>query len=323
MKKRIIILGSVVLAIVIAWSVAWVVLTGIIREQILALDQGDGSTAPRLSCERLDIGGFPFRFDADCTNATLLSGDTRLQWPGLRASIFVYAPTHLIASALGPMQIQDSFTGTKNAVDWATLEASLRLDNWRIARGSVSASDVVWSDTLFDQSQIAQSDLVELHLFDMPDRHDPEQQTAALAGYVVVRDLSYPAMTLSDASAELQLELSGLPDDVRAWGAPDMLATLRANEGLLDVVALRGTDANSTLDASGTLRLDAQGYVDGQLSITSTGVAERISPLLEEPWRTLVLGAPRADGSYANELNFGGGEIFSGLVPIATLPPLL
>ena len=51
-------------------------------------------------------------------------------------------------------------------------------------------------------------------------------------------------------------------------------------------------------------------------------MAERIGPLLEEPWRTLVLGTPTADGSHANQLNFRAGGIFSGLVPIASVPPL-
>jgi hypothetical protein len=43
---------------------------------------------------------------------------------------------------------------------------------------------------------------------------------------------------------------------------------------------------------------------------------------LDEPWRTLVFGTPAADGSYSNQLNFRNGGVFSGLVPIASIPPL-
>jgi hypothetical protein len=88
------------------------------------------------------------------------------------------------------------------------------------------------------------------------------------------------------------------------------------------VVSIHGTDAASTLDAQGQLQLDPQGLLDGSIGISSTGVAERIGPLLEEPWRTLVLGTPTADGAHANQLNFRAGGIFSGLVPIASVPPL-
>jgi hypothetical protein len=322
MKKRIIILGGVVLAVVVLWSAAWLVLSGVVRQQIALQAEADGLTSPQLTCGTLTIGGFPFRFDADCSSARIVSGDAVIELPGLRASVLVYAPTHLLASALGPMQVTDTFTGSRNQLAWSALAASIRLADWRIARASISGENLVWSDTLLGSSTIAQTPLAELHLFDIPEQHDPTRQTAALAGYLRSSELAYPGLTLSDTNAELQLELTGLPDDVRNWGAPDMLPALQAANGQLNVVSIHGTDATSTLDASGALALDAQGQLEGQITITSTGVAERIGPLLEEPWRTLVLGAPGPDGSFANQLNFRDGAILSGLVPIAAIGPL-
>jgi hypothetical protein len=76
------------------------------------------------------------------------------------------------------------------------------------------------------------------------------------------------------------------------------------------------------LSAKGDLGLDAEGLLDGQIAITSTGVAERLGATLAEPWRTLMLGSPRDDGSYANQLGFKGGAVFSGVVPVAAVPPL-
>lgn len=322
MKKRIIILGSVVIAVVVLWSVAWLVLAGMVRQNIEALALADGETAPSIACETLNVGGFPFRFDVDCSNAHIVNGDVAVDVPGLRASIRVYAPTHMLASALGPLQLTDSFTGTRNSVAWSALEASVRLDNWRVARASVSGKDVVWSDALFGNAVIAQSPLVELHLFDIPERHDPERNLAALALYGRAQTVAWPGLTLADTNAEIELELTGLPDDVRNWGDPMLLPAMQQAGGALKVVSIHATDAQSVLDASGELRLDAQGVPEGQIAVTSTGVAERIGPLLEEPWRTLVLGTPAADGSHSNQLNFRGGAIFSGLVPIAAVPPL-
>lgn len=322
MKKRIIILGSVVVAVVVLWSAAWLVLAGMVRQNIEALAAADGVTTPSLSCEALDIGGFPFRFDVDCSNANIVSGDVAVAVPGIRASVRVYAPTHMLASALGPLRLTDSFTGTRNAVAWSVLEASVRLDNWRIARASVSGKDMVWSDSLFGDAVIAQSPAVELHLFDIPEQHDAERRLAALALYGRAQALAWPGLTLADTNAEIELELSGLPDDVRAWGDPMLLPAMQQAGAELKVVSIHGTDASSVLDASGALRLDAQGAPEGQIAVTSTGVAERIGPLIEEPWRTLVLGTPAADGSHTNQINFRAGGIYSGLVPIAAVPPL-
>ena len=322
MKKRIIILGSVVVAVVVLWSAAWLVLSGVIKQNIAALALADGVNTPNVSCQTLDVGGFPFRFDVDCGTARIVSGDIVVDVPGIRASVRVYAPTHMLASARGPLQLTDSFTGTRNAVAWSGLEASLRLDNWRIARGSLSARDVVWSDRLFDDAVIAQSPLVELHLFDIPEQHDTERHLAALALYARAETLAWPGLTLTDTNAEIQLELSGLPDDIRNWGDPLLLPNLQQAGGALKVVAIHATDASSTLDAQGELQLDPQGMLEGSIGITSTGVAERVGPLLDEPWRTLVLGTPTADGSHANQLNFRAGAIFSGLLPIGAVPPL-
>jgi len=322
MKKRIIILGSLVLAVVVVWSLAWFVLAGVIKQQIGAQAQADGIASPQITCGTLDVGGFPFRLDADCAQARIVSGDVVVDLPGLRASVQVDNPFHLLVSALGPLQLTDTFTGSRNAVAWSALEASIRLDSWRIARASISGKDLVWSDTLIGQSLIAQAPLAEFHLFDIPEQHDAERHTAALAGYVLAKDLAYPGLTLGDTNAEIQIELSGLPDDVRNWGTPDMLPALQAANGQLKLVAVHGTDGDSTLDATGALALDPQGQIDGTITINSTGVAERIGPLLEEPWRTLVLGQAAPDGSYANQLNFRAGGIFSGLVPIATIGPL-
>lgn len=322
MKKRIIILGSVVVAVIGLWSAAWLVLAGMIKQNVDALVLADGVETPSLACGALGVGGYPFRFDVDCSNARVVSGDVLVEVPGIRASVRVYAPTHMLVSALGPLQLTDNFTGTRNGVSWSVLEASVRLDSWRIARASVSGKDLVWSDALFGDAVIAQSPLVELHLFDIPEQHDAERQVAALAAYGRAETLSWPGLTLTDTNAEIQLELSGLPDDVRNWGDPMLLPRLQQAGGKLNVVSVHATDGDSTLDATGGLGLDAAGMLDGQIAITSTGVAERIGSMIGEPWRTLVLGAPGADGVYSNQLTFKAGAIFSGLVPIASVPPL-
>ncbi|HEY8576337.1 MAG TPA: DUF2125 domain-containing protein [Devosia sp.] len=322
MKKRIIILGSVVVAVIVLWSAAWAVLSGLIRQNVQALAAADGVQTPNLACETLNVGGYPFRFDLDCGNARIVSGDLVVDVPGIRASARVYSPFHLLASAQGPLQLTDSFTGTRNSVAWSTLDASVNVQNWRIQRLSVSGKDVVWSDRLFGDAVIAQSPLVELHLFDIPEQHDPERHLAALAAYGRAQGLAWPGLTLTGTDADIELELSGLPDDVRNWGDPALLPSIQQAGGKLNIVRIHATDADSVLDATGTLGLDAQAMVDGQVAITSTGVAERIGPMIEEPWRTLVLGTPGAEGVYTNQLTFKNGAIFSGLVPIASVPPL-
>ena len=320
--KRIIWLFIAIIVAVVLWSAAWLFLAGEVRSNIAALADADGVTTPRFSCETLNVSGFPFRFDADCSNGRLVDGDVAVDVAGLRASVLVYRPTHVVASALGPIKIVDAFTGSRSAVTFSGLEASARLDGWRIARVSVSGHDLKWSDTLMGEQLIAQSALVDLQLGDIPEQHDADRGLAALAGYLQARDLVIPGFTIADGSAAVEVEVSGLPDDVRLLGEPDALLRWRAADGQLKLVSARATDGDSDLTASGNLALDPQGLLDGQVSITSTQVAERIGPYIAEPFRTIVLGNPAADGRYANVLNFRAGTIYSGLIPIGMVPPL-
>ena len=322
MKKRIIILGSVVLLVVTAWTAGWYFVAGQVRQQMELLALNDGEAAPQLQCGTLNIGGFPFRFDIDCANATLVSADLLVEVPDLRASVMVWRPTHLLASATGPARTADAFTGLEQEVAWTRLEGSLRLEDWRIARLSVTADDVVWVDRLFGESVIASASGLELHLLDMPELHNAETGRAALAGYLRAQDVSAPGIDLAATNAEIELEVTALPDDVRNWGAVPFLPDWQQAGGKLRIVGIRANDGTADLNATGELALDAQGYPTGSIAIDSLGVAEQIGPYLQEPWRTLVLGVPGEDGRHKNQLNFAGGSISSGLVPIAALAPL-
>lgn len=322
MKKRIIILGTLVLLVVLGWTGGWLFVTNLVRQQIDALAFSDGETSPQLTCGTLTLSGYPFNIDIDCTEAVVVSGDLMVEVPEVRASAVVYRPTHFLASARGEAEIADAFTGQRSALAWNTLEASLRIENWRIARLSLVGTELVWRDLLFGDALIAQSPNVEMHLLDMPDRHDPERGLAALALYARAGAIDMPGLTLAGTDVEIEAEVTGLPDDLRHLGDAPLLPAWQQAGGELSIVSIRANDATSDLEASGNLALGPTGLVDGQIAISSQGVAERIGPLIEEPWRTLVLGVPGADGRHTNQINFNAAAIASGLVPIGVIPPL-
>lgn len=322
MKKRIIILGVVVLVVALAWSGGWLFLANQLRQQIDAFAFADGETSPQLTCATLNISGYPFSVDVECVDAVVVSGDVMAEIPAVRASALIYRPNHVLASARGPAQISDAFTGQQSELAWAELNGSLRVENWRIARLSIVGSEVSWADRLFGDALLAKADALELHLLDIPEMHDAERGLSALAAYLRTQALDVPMMTLAAADIELEAELSGLPDDLRRIGAEPILPLWQRNGGTLNLVSLRAKDASADLEASGQVQLDDQGRPNGKIDISSAGVAERIGPMIEEPWRTLVLGTPGADGRHTNQLNFSNGNLSSGLVPITTLPPL-
>ena len=322
MKKRIIILGAVVLLVILGASAAWFYASGIVRQEVERLAFADGETSPQLTCANLGIGGFPFAFDIECTDAVVVSGDLMAEIPGLRVSVMVYDFTHAIASARGPAQLSDAFTGQRSSVSWTGLNASLRIKDNRIARLSVVGDELSWNDLLLGDTMLAKASHAEAHLLDIPEAHDPERKLASLALYLKADALDLPAAALANTALEVEAEATGIPDDLNAIGATPILPTWQQAGGQLKIVGIRMSDDNADLNASGDLTLDAQGFPNGTIAIDSMGVAERIGPLIEEPWRTLVLGVPQENGRHTNQLNFRGGTLSSGLVPITALPPL-
>ncbi|MGV3650599.1 MAG: DUF2125 domain-containing protein, partial [Devosia sp.] len=135
-------LAGVVALVAVVWTAGWFYVALQARGAIDQMALADGETSPRLTCGRLDISGFPFRFDLACVDASLVSGDTTAQMAELRASVLVYRPTHAVLSGRGPIDLEDAFTGSRSQLTFAGLEGSVRLNGWSLARASLVATDL-------------------------------------------------------------------------------------------------------------------------------------------------------------------------------------
>lgn len=331
--NRFVWLGLVVLVVAGLWTAGWFYAANEVRNAVTALAPGNGETMPKLTCTSLDVTGFPFRFDLTCAEATILDGDVSVNIAGLKGSVLTYNPTHALISAQAPIMIADAFTGTQSRVDFSGAEASIRLqsadfwaglrgEGWRVARASIVADGLEWTDTLTGENLIGGANHLEAHLLDIPEQHEPEKGLSALAVYARLDDVTAPGFQIAGGEVSLEAELNGLPDDLRAFGTPDALQRWRDAGGRLKLVGLQGTVGEEFVRSTGMLALDSAARVEGQIQLTSKGLVERTGTLIPEDWKGLVLGAQAADGSYSQTLNLRGGLIFAGLMPVGQLEPL-
>jgi hypothetical protein len=320
--KKIIALGVVIFVLVAGYSVAWFWAAGQATAYVKRLETADGNSMPRLVCGDFSIRGFPFGFDATCTDATITSGDLTVTVGGIKASAEVYRPTHVLLFAESPASIDDAFTGSRSRVDFATAQASVRLDGWRIGRASVVLTEPVWNDTVLDDRLLAKAGKFEAHLVDVPAKHDATAGLATLEQYISVEGLDAPGLEIGSGKSTFEAEISNLPDDVRTYGDADLLKRWQGAGGKYTIVGFKGDDATSSFDASGMLGLDAGGRLEGQLKLHSRGVVERLGPMIPEQYRGWIVGTPAEDGSYSQTLNIAAGVVFSGLVPAGIIPPL-
>jgi hypothetical protein len=320
--KRIIALGIVVLVVCIGWTAAWFWAAGQANAYVESLETADGVTTPRVACASFGIGGFPFGFDLTCTGATVTLGDTTVTASGFKATALVYRPTFVMAFAQSPVSVADAFTGSQSRIDFATAEMSARLDGWRIGRVSLVVEKPVWNDTVLEDRLLAKADQLEAHLIDVPERHDAKTGLATVAQYAQVDNLAAPGLEIVSGQVSLSSEITNLPDDVRTYGAADLLQRWQGAGGRLDIQSLKGSDGADTFESSGNFGLDDQGRVDGQYKLTSNGLVERLGATIPEQLRGVILGAQAADGSYSQSVNVAAGVVFAGLVPAAVIPPV-
>lgn len=331
MKKIVFLLLLVVLAAG-AWTAGWYYAAGQVREAMAGL--GNAGAETRLTCDDLAVTGYPFRIDIDCRGATLVDGDITTTLAAVRSSVLVYNPTHAILSAQSPASFVDAFSGSRSRLDFASAQASIRLqtnnvlaalrgEDLRLERASLVASDVAWVDTLAAELPLASADEVEMHLLDVPEKHDPEQGLATLAAYATASGVVAPGIDIADAETSLEAEVSGVPDQFSGLAAPDLLQRWHQAGGQLRLFGLKGAAAEDFLEATGTLSLDSAARPEGQIKLTSRGVVERLGDLVPPEWQGLVLGSPDAEGSYSQTLTMRGGVVLAGLIPVATLEPLL
>lgn len=322
-----------VLLVIGLWTGGWFYGAGQIRQAVASLAEADGETNPKVTCGELNVSGFPFRFDVECSEAVMVSADVTATLGGFRASVLAYNPTQAKVSALSPLTLADAFSGAQSRIEFASAEGSARLvtddlmrglsgAGWRIGRVSLLADEIEWIDTIVDDTQVTQAAHAEVHLVDLPEQHQPAEAKAALAAYATLNGVSAPNWQIVGGDATLEAELTGLPDDLRLLSAADVIDRWQAAGGQFRLVALKGTAGEEFVESSGTLALDSGTRLDGQILLKHRGLVERFGDLIPEDWKGIVLGGQDDDGSYAQTITIKAGIVFSGLMPVTIIPPL-
>lgn len=320
--KRIISLLAIVLVVVVGWTGVWLFAANLISRQADLLMAGTGSGSPSVACASFSVTGFPFRFDATCRDASLVDGDARFTLPEIKVTVLVYRPTHAIAFFKGPLHYSNAFFGSEQQLRWSQLQASVRLNGWRLARASVQAEDVSFLDTLIGDNLLASTPMLEFHILDMPEKHDADAGRAQLAVFARSEELTAPPLTIADGRATLEAEISQIPDDVRLWGDPQILRRWQSAAGRIFLNQLEADTKDTQINIVGEFSLTTIGKPEGDLTFKSSGLAERFGDRIPPTMRPLVFGNIGDDGSYTQKLSIREGIIFAGPAPLAQIGPL-
>lgn len=279
------VMPGLVLLLAIGWCGFWYVASSQIDSQFQRWKEREAKAGRVYDCGQLSVGGFPFRFEVHCARASArFAAQTASQAAidakiaGIQVVAQVYNPKLLIAEFASPADVAPQGQPPMLA-RWSLAQASvyglpeapervaLVLDNPAVDRVASAA-----------QMPFGRAKHLELH-------------GRIAEGAINDHPLIDVALDLVGASAEgvhpvaaepfdlnAQARISGLANFApKPW--PERFREIQAAGGNVQIVQSRLQQGDLIAVASGTLGLDANGQLSGELKMTVAGI-EKVIPAL-------------------------------------------
>src|SRR5580692_12927035 len=283
-----------------AWSAFWFYAVSQAEVKADAWRAQEARSGRSYDCAKQSVGGFPFRLEVRCDDArvTLTSQTAGTAQPvtinlgEILAVAQIYDPKLLIAEFHAPATISESQNAPAMQVNWSTARASV------VGLPAVpQRASMVFDDVAIDRSNntvqvpVARARHIELHgrLAEGSTPADPVIESVLRIESGSVQDV-HPVLA-RPFGAEIHAKLTGLKDLApKPW--PERFRELQAIGGHVEIVQSRIQQDDLIAVATGTLALNAQGRIDGELEMTVTGI-EKIIPALGIE-KMLEEGVPQA-----------------------------
>jgi hypothetical protein len=293
------ILPALLLIAAVVWSGFWFYAASQVGVQADAWRAQEAKSGRNYDCAKRSVAGYPFRLEIRCEGASVaLVSQTASNIPftaklgEILVVAQIYDPQRVIAEFASPASIAIPEQQPLR-VDWSKARASVVGLPAVPQRGSIVFDDVaidrVNSSSL--QVPVARAKHGELHgrLAEGSLTDNPVIETVLQLNEGSVQGV-HPVMA-EPFNADVRARLTGLKDFApKPW--PQRFRELAAAGGKVEIVQSRIQQGEMISVAAGTLALNANGNIDGELQMTVTGL-ERIVPALGID-KILEQGVPQA-----------------------------
>lgn len=313
---RLFVLPAVLLIAAAGWSAFWFYAASEVGVRADAWRAQEAKSGRKYDCANRTVAGFPFRFEVACEGASVaLVSQTASNVPftaklgEILVVAQIYDPKLVIAEFKAPATLEIPEQSPLR-VNWSQGRASVVGLPAVPQRGSILfdavAIDRVNSNSI--QVPVARAKHVELHgrLAEGSAASHPVIETVLQMNDGSVQGV-HPVLA-EPFNADVRAKLTGLKDFApKPW--PQRFREIAAAGGKVEIVQSRVQQGEMIAVSAGTLSLNANGNLDGELQMTVTGL-ERIVPalgiekILEEgiPQATLDRVAPGVKTQDLNNL---------------------
>jgi hypothetical protein len=275
-NRRYVVVLVLAVALIAGWSWFWKYAAA--RAEV-AMDgwRAREAQAGRIyTCGSQSTGGFPFRFEVTCDAASAVFRSNQppveIKAGGVLVVAQVYQPNLLISEFQGPLTIADLGQAPKIVANWKLGQSSVR--------GTPRSPERV--SAVFDEPVInlvnngSETNLLRAQRVELHGRIVEGSATDNPVIEVVLRlaQASAPAFnpaTVRPVDADIMGVMRGLGDfSPKPW--PARFRELQARGGRIDITQARVAQGETIAVGSGSLAIDSNGQLDGQLDLTVAGL---------------------------------------------------
>jgi hypothetical protein len=297
---RLFIMPALLVVAAAAWSGFWFYAASEVGVRADAWAAQEAKSGRVYACARRTVAGFPFRLEVSCDDASvsLVSQTAGAQVPftarlgEILVIAQIYQPQLLIAEFKAPATLSDRGQPPSMKVNWTLGRSSVNGLPGPPQRASVEFENPSLNRVNGPvETPLARASHIELHgrLADGSTNEHPVIETALQIRDGSVQEV-HPVLAAS-FDADIQTKLTGLKDlSPKPW--PERFRELQAAGGHVEIERSRIQLGYLISVAAGTLTLNAQVRIDGELQMTVAGL-EKVIPLLGIE-KMLEEGVPQA-----------------------------
>ncbi|MCW5689027.1 MAG: DUF2125 domain-containing protein [Pseudolabrys sp.] len=309
--RRYVVLLVLVVALIGGWSAFWYVAAGKVQSTLEGWRAREAKSGRVYQCGKEGVGGFPFRFEFTCQNASAVfqtrHAPLEAKIGGVVVVSQVYQPTLLISEFQGPLTITAPGKPPELTMNWALFQSSVR--------GTPAAPERV--SLVFDKptldaldggtpQPLLRAEHLELHarlLEGLVSDHPVLEVAIRTRGAFAPR---VPALAAQPVDAVFDTVFRGLTDfSPKPW--PERFREIAANKGRIEITETRAVQGETLAVGAGNLSIGDNGRLQGQLDLTVAGLEPFLKSINAEQ---LVQASPSVDrlASALDRLSPGLGQ---------------
>lgn len=287
-RWRIFIAPLLLLLVAIGWSAFWFFAASQVDVQADAWRAREAKSGRLYDCAKRSVAGFPFRLEVACEGASVALVSQAAGQPAsqpftaklgqILVVAQVYDPKRVIAEFTSPATLYDPLSQQSYAVTWGLGHASVAGLPLTPDRVSVEFNDPAIDRVGQMPVPVARAKHAELHgrLAPGSSPDHPVIESEILINQGRIQGL-HPLLA-EPFDVGVRARVTGLTDfSPKPW--PVRFRELQAAGGHIEIVQSRVQQGNLIAVAAGTLGLNANGNIEGELQMTVAGI-EKVIPAL-------------------------------------------